>query len=557
MSESNITRELISKVNNDLETKKDNRKNLLNQLGLLDAEIDLIDKLIRPIDKKIFEIFEEKINPKVLPVKQAYDARIDAKCRGKYKWEKVESEIFSLYTTYKVVEDLSLKDFVPYYGIKYRQKPMDREYGSRIIAEFVGSVEDQNEVIAVTDRNKIPKNIQIGDIITDSLDSPEIFSVGDLPSVVGFGTTSSVGILTSIIGGIEEDSNIFYHFGLGDISSATIGSILSLTGILPDRTEVVGIGTGMWPIEYYDEFGELFTENIETSTLILNNAAISGTEESEFFVGILTEYLGIFLNKSASSTKQGINFKVLRIDENVTENFDYTSSPNNPLKIGIVSSTTFGVGNEVSIDSSGQPNITETWDPGSTYVDFVLNEVECGMQTVEKNGIIVKDITQKSRWDPNEADGVGACVINPEPRVGAGAEEYSIGDNKWPTYVTSAGDIVSSSYASPGQTIIASSSGVPGELPTNLGYASTPPGGFPGNCDSLDDDIEQAEKEYNDAVEKHLPKAQELLVTSALLRKEREKRQLYSWSILQATSKLSEEIEETKALLKELDKLDI
>jgi hypothetical protein len=405
---STTTRELIDKFIRELEQKKKSREVLLDQLGILDAEIDLIDKLIKPLDEKVFNIFEQEIKPKVIPVKEAYDARIDANCRSKYKWEKTQGNIFNEYTYFKVVENVEVKSFTPYYGLKFFQKPMDREYGTKIKAEFIGSVEDGNNVIAVTDRRGIPNNIDIGNTITDSLDLPEIFSLGNLPKIVGFGTTSSVGILTTLIGGIEENSNVFHHFGLGNIELVSPGMILSLPDILPDKTEVVSIGSGTWPIEYYDEDGELITTNLPSTTLILNKNSINSTEESEFSVGILTNYPAIFLSTTTSSTKQGVNFKVLRIKDDVDEEFDYTSNPNSPLKIGIITEGRFGIGNSSFIDNSGLPNKTETWDPSSTYINPTLSEEECSLQVVERKGIILKDITENSRWDSELADGEGA-----------------------------------------------------------------------------------------------------------------------------------------------------
>lgn len=560
---STTTRELIDKLIRELEQKRKSREVLLDQLGVLDAEIDLIDKLIKPLDEKVFNIFEEEINPKVLPIKEAYDARIEANCKSKYKWENLGSTIsfleFGEFSTFKVVENEEVKSFTPYFGLKFFQKPMDREYGTKIKAEFIGSVEDGNTVIAVTDRQGIPKNIEIGNTITDSLDLPEIFSLGNLPKIVGFGTTSSVGILTTLIGGIEEDSNIFHHFGLGNIGLVSPGMVLSLPNILPDRTEVVSIGSGTWPIEYFDEDGELVSTTVPTTTLVLDKNSLDGTEESEFTVGILTNYPAIFLSTTTSSTKQGVNFKVLRIKDDIDEEFDFTSNPNAPLKIGIINENRYGIGNSAIIDNSGLPNITETWNPSSEYINPTLSEEECSLQIVERKGVIIKDITEKSRWDPELSDGEGACVINPEPEIGAGAEEYFIGNEQWPTfYGTEIGsEIGTLQYASPGTTVRVSGSFPDGELPSSLSYTSIPPGGFPDNCNSLDNAIETAEEDYEEAVSKYRPEAERYVKTSTILRKERENKQRYAWSILQSSAKLLEEIREGEVLLEELDKLDI
>jgi hypothetical protein len=555
---STITQELVDKLIRELEQKRKSRDVLLDQLGVLDAEIDLIDKLIKPLDEKIFNIFEDNINPKVLPVKEAYDARIAANCRSKIEWSK--EQLVDGTTIFKVVENLSVSSFTPYFGLKFFQKPMDREYGTKIKAEFIGSVEDGNTVIAVTDRMGVPKNIDIGNTITDSLDLPEIFSLGNLPKVIGFGTTSSIGIITTLIGGIEENSNIFHHFGLGDVGLVDIDMVLSLPDILPDKTKIVGIGTGTWPIEYFDETGTLSTRLINTNTLILDKNSLSAKDEDQFFVGILTNYPAIFLSTSSASTKQGVNFKVLRIRDGIDEEFDYTSSPNAPLKIGIINENRFGIGNSAIIDNSGFADKTETWNPSSTYINPILSEEECSLQVVERRGVVVKDITENSRWDPELADGEGACIINPEPEIGAGAEEYFVGDTRWPVFYTSSpsgGPQLSSNYASLGQTVLPLGEYSNDNLPANIGYVSVPPGGFSSNCDSLDEAIDVAVQDYENAVETYRPEAEKYSRTSTILRKERDKRQLYAWSILQSASKLLEEIKEGELLLEELDKLEL
>jgi hypothetical protein len=546
-----LDKEIADKIKKEVEEKKFSRRTLLDQIAIVDGEISLIDKLIKKLDRKALE-FIDNINPTVKPVKDAYVDRVSAGCKSDLVWEK--GETFNVFrfgssvtiSTYKVIKNPEEERFVPYYGLKFYQKPVDRDYGSKVVGQFIGSVEDLQPVIAVTDPDGIPKKIEIGDIITDSLSAPEIFSLGNLPKVIGTGTTDSIGIVTTLVGGIESGSNIFYNFGSGSLSGVTVGMVVSDptagTGILgseeiakifPDKTLISGFTTGEYPVGYIDDDGVLQETTVDVPALVLSKNALETLQEGEINVGIITNYPALFLSKPASTTRFNVNFTALRVDEDIDLDFDYTDNPNSPLKIGIVKNNSIGAGGSVYLDNSGFPSKNKTWDPNLSYDDTFSGKEEC-------------DKRSDSIWDGEK------CVVNPEPEVGAGAEIYYRGNEKWPTYSTRTGinDPLVTKYAKLGDTFRSTT------LSDSVGYANSPQGGFPSNCGSFNTAINQAEKVNSDAIKENAPKARENVRMSRALRKERENRQLYAWSLLQASSKLLEEIRDGEELVKQIDRFN-
>jgi hypothetical protein len=225
------------------------------------------------------------INASITPVKTAYDARIAANCRSKLKWVKVDERdtyLFSLgglqtLQTWECQLDEDEYDFVGYHGAKYYQKPLNRDYGAAVQGEFVGFSSDGSTIIAVASSSSIPSSIQIGDTITDSLTSPSVFISGDLPEIVGFGSTSAVGFVTTLTGGISTGSNVFAHFGAGiSTNGLTVGMLLTYTGglttdtILPEGTTITGFGTTSYILEYINDSGIVSTSSLDCPSLILS-----------------------------------------------------------------------------------------------------------------------------------------------------------------------------------------------------------------------------------------------------------------------------------------------
>lgn len=540
--------DILKELKEELESKKKQRLGVLDQLALVDTEIDKYTSIITNMDGASLPYFNT-INTSITAVKTAYDNRINANCRSKLKWDKVDERTQIVYSgagdgasfsnvtiyTYECKLNENQYDFVGYHGMKVYQRPINRDYGATIIGEFDGTISAGSSILGVTN-GAIPSAIQVNDTITDSLTSPSVFTTGDLPEVVGFGSTSLVGFVTTLVGGISTGSNIFSHFGAGSLTGVTTGMLFSYTGglttdtVLTYPTTIVGFGTTTQEFQYYDSTGILTTGYLQTNSLILSSSAVNGVEEGEFTVGIITNYPAIFLSTSALANAENETFTALRINSDIDAGFDYKANPNEPLTISNMGSASAGYGGSAYYTESGDPSTTRTYNPSSTYLDPVKDK-----------------------------------IVNPEPAVGAGRADYYIGNTQWPTKITAVQTVgpfgittsYVSSYAKQGDRVVTSIPlGSPGSA---VGYAATGPGGVDPNgstCQALSQAITTATGTKDTTISQNKPSAEGLVNNSAALREKRDEKQLYAWSLLQAAASLREQIAKLEEQISSIENFD-
>lgn len=557
MSES---REIIAELKEELKLKIKQREGILDRLALVDIEIDKMDNLIIGIDKDAVGI-TNTINQSVTPVKTAYDARISSGCRTDLIWRQLRSyESWVIgggggggggvtrvtFTEYQVQKNSDVYDFEPYHGLKYYQKPSNRDYGSNLITQFDGYITMGSTVVGVNSATSVPSVIKIGDTLTDSLDNPQAFTTGDLPEVVGFGTTTVVGIITTLVGGISTGSYIFSNFGAGSLTGLTTGMILlepevsgmstSYVGVLTTNgyTSIVGFGSTTQIIEYYDEVGILTTSTLFVPSLILDKPATNYLEEGTFRVGILTSLPAMFISTTALASFASTTVYVIRNTPDIDAGFNYLSNPNSPEVIGIINSSTVGNGHSVFYDASGNPNETQSWKPE----------------------------TARERIKIDNAPDIPAIK---EPKVGAGRADYYIGTKQWPTITrcttTPSGGggggvtICTSSYASLGTKVT-----IGGTTNTvSIGYTGRAQGGPDPNgpsCAGYDTAITSATNNMNNVIAANQPTAEKLISMTKRLRERRSERETYAWSLLQAAARTREEINKLKEQISEMENFD-
>lgn len=538
-----ISKDIIEELKRELDSKINQRETILDQLQILDVSIDRYDSIIENIDREVLRL-TKPINDVADEVKAAYDARINSGCRSNLTWVELGktkaiinlegnfAEIFLI--TYQVQENPATKSFKPYDGLKFYSKPSNRDYGSTLVAEFIGSATEDSSVIAITASDRVTSilsEIQIGDTITDDLISPEIFSLGELPEVTGTGTTDAIGIVTTLTGGIFTSGTTFFQFGAGSLTDVELGMLLidteATNPVLQKNTAIVGFGTtGNYPVEYFNEVGILTTSNILCNTITIDKPALRALEEGEFTVGIVSTFPAVFISTTSNQTAVGASFFVIRTGDrnNIDVDFNPTSNPNSPVNIGSIGIENLGVGSSAYYDFSGYPSQTQPWRSESAREEII-------------------DFKGKV---------IAPAII--EPKVGVGQASYNIGTTQWPIKSTFTGLIgfgtYFTSYAPLGtkiRTIFGSSS---------IGYASQPPGGIPSNCGQLDSNISQAESKYNVILSKNRPPAQRVATQSIALRVERSRKELIAYSLLQASSSLRKDIEKLQQTLQELDGVD-
>lgn len=549
-----ISQRVINDLKADIDSKTAQRKSILSQLSLLDVQIDGYDTLIINMDAEAIQLISP-MNESITGVKSSYDFVISSGCKTDLAWIEVDrwtqqvqggagdgSAIYDVeFIKYEVQRNPAAKIETPYYGLKYYRKPSNRDYGSFIIANFTGNLSSGSSSIAVLDEEGISSLIQVGDFITDSIDSPQIFDASNLPTVVGFGTTQSVGVSTALIGGIENGSNSFAHFGSGSLVGVETGMFLINPDVLQENTVITGFGVTEVNIDYFTGGGILTSGILTCTSILLDKSAIDTTTESVFNVGIVTVSPGIFISTVADSNDEFVQFTVFRAGDlnDIDKDFDPLLDPNTPLKIGIIDNSTLGFGHSITYDNSGSPSQLQSYNPNKAYVDT--------SRETEQRCLFNKNGTPRSNsaWDPVN----NQCIKNPEPPVGAGMAVYYEGSDNWPvirTPTVSNGTIIgyTETYANLGDTLtVSSSTGI--TTGANIGYVLYGPSGqcSSGQLNSLASAISTSESNSQNLINQNSIKASNVAENSKALRRQRAEKELYAWSLLQASSSLRREID--------------
>ncbi len=503
--------DILEELRQKLKYATDARDAILDQIKLKDVQIDKIDVLIGNIDKKIPPLLKE-INDAIDDLKAAYDARISDGCRSDLKWEVVSTNTnfrsSTTYTTYKCVKN-DTRVQTNYYGQKYYRKPLNRDFGSSLITELTGNVGLGSTVMAVVSAGGT-EGINIGDTVTDNLDAPEVFTIGDLPTVVGFGSTSTVGFTTTLVGNIGLGSDRFVNVGIGTTLAAPIGSAVSFTGVLPVGTIITGIGTADTTVQFYDEpSGATSNVTVTAPALILSNVATAATTNGTLHVGIGSTVPSLILSEDANIESYNGLFSVIRTEEDIDSNFDFTKSPLEPVTVGIVENNA-GLGHKSEIVNNGHPKGPAQW--------------------------------MEQRKDP-------------EPNIGAGHVEYYTGNTSWPV-VTDESDVVS--YAVEGQVLVSSSSTL-GTNATATIISVSPTGATDGSntgaaqCATRDATIVTNETALTTAINNNLAEARRLNALSESLRQVRDKKELEAYGMLQGSAFEKTEINKLQNQINSID----
>ena len=478
-------------------------------LAIKDAILDEYDELIEKIDKKNYPMIAD-INTKIKAVADAYKARISAGCLSDLTWVLKESstKYSKAYAgnkttqTWKVEKDPSQRVQINRYGLKYYRYPKDRDYGSNVTAEIEDAsidqftttlvIFDQDDQYNLDGTSNLLKNVKNGDFVTDNLDEPQIFITGNLPTVVGLGTTSYPGIRSTFTGFCTSVDNKIYSDGvLGSVLDyAQVGDFIydfSGNGLLPaNGVKILGIGTVDVPLNLDGNTNSEVTSKVATIDGTVNGTATDVT----FTVGIVSTYQAAFLSTSPQIAGVNSSFTFVRNEGGDIE-FDAAANPIDPVKIGTIrGSSDYGKGHKLERQNNGDPEKTKTW----------------------------REVQQE-----------------PEPDVGSSFEEYWVGAESWPQWQPSDGQTRGPAvYVAEGFTVVVSTGGT--ELSGLRSMTPIPPPTpNPSNseCNNLTSAITAAESDMNSTISTNTPKIDYLLKGSKTLRNLRAEDQTEAWSYLQ------------------------
>ena len=554
--EGKIKKKVRGQLKRKIELKIAERKVVLDQLALLDAELDGIDEVINKMDKKIPPLVEE-INNAIDGVVAAYDARIAGGCRSNLRWElgpKVYSKATVGSTQNATVVNTAVTT-INKTGVKYFKKEQDRDYGTNIIKSFVGVTTAGHNVIAVVNRKPKIGSIKVDDFITDSFVQPETFNVGYIPQVISIGTTTVVRNVGEVNGSIEAGSIHFANTGIGSTADAPIDyHFVDQTHFLPD-TRVVGFGTTsvlMFETDPANGVSTAFQQTIPT--FILSKPALVGIATDvpkNITIGVTSSFPSLVLSGLATITTNDRVFTAYRVDRDADDEytassidaeFSYTKSPMDPIEIGLITSQSIGFGYKIQRVQNGHPDPGpgkfESWESQKSTSNFEFDD----------------DV------DVPEDE-------HPEPKVGAGVATYFQGvapgglTGAFPTIVenghTRTGGLGAQvRYATFGQSTNVGSGSTSALSGASVGYTDVPnPAIYVGAsaCSDLDDAITAAESALTNIRNENEPKIDKFIKKSRVLRRVRDDIQLRAWGLLQAAAYNREQIEIALADTDELD----
>lgn len=512
---SDIIQKIINDSNYDLKLKKNQLDSVLDQIKLLDVLIDEVDELIIDLDKKSLVLIDD-VNNKIENVRIAYDKQVSIGCSSNLKWNFIGTSIgydpntgtAVSYTDYEVIKGLDYERIENKYGIKYYQKPSNQDYGFNLSSQFQGAIQVSSNSLAIVSAGGT-ENIQIGDEVTDDLTNPSIFNIGNLPKVVGFGTTNVVGVTTTIYGTISTGSTIIACTGAGSTNNIiAIGfpstNVYAISNNLQSNSKVVGFGTTTVTLTTYLN-NNVGVSTVTVASIILDKASTGFGTNIPIGFGSISSFPSLVLDTSANSTAFNANFYAIRQEEDLTGDFDYTKSPIDPVKVAIINSNTLGEGNKSFLTDNGKPSTPQFWRE-------VLDEEE--------------------------------------PDVGNDFVKYYVGARQWPIIP----DILENIYAEEGVVYKFIGTNV------SVAYTSTSPTGLgqnSGNCQDVRDEINEALEELN-AVKNNVPNTLEKYTQSSnSLRKLRSKYETNIWAYYQSASYLRKEIQELEEDINNLGSINL
>ena len=481
-------------------------------LAIKDAILDEYDELIEKLDKKNYPLIQD-INTKIKATADAYKARISAGCLSDLAWVKQETKTVDHdafdddieIETWKVEKDPEQRVQLNRYGLKYYRYPKDRDYGSNVTAEIeTANIDQFTTVLVIFDSDTqyeqdgtstLLKGVKNGDFVTDNLDEPQIFITGNLPTVVGLGTTSYPGIRSDFTGFCTAVDNKIYSDAVQGtvLDYAQVGDFIydfSGNGLLPaNGVEITAIDNVKVPLAI--DGGNTGNGGEVTSKVATIDGTVNGSASNvTFTVGIVSTYQAAFLSTSPQIAGVQSSFTFVR-NEGADIDFDAAANPIDPVKIGTIQGKKdYGKGHKLERQNNGDPEKTKTW----------------------------REVQQE-----------------PEPDVGSSFEEYWEGAPSWPQWAESDGEELSSPvYVNEGFTVTISVGGT--MLSGQRSMTSTPPPSpnpSSSECNNLLSAITAAESDMNSTISTNTPKIDYLLKGSKTLRNLRAEDQTQAWSYLQ------------------------
>jgi len=451
---------LTDKIKKDIATKKQQK---LDGIEYFKEEILITDALKEDYDNAVISIDSDLLgdisatNDTLVGVQSAYQDRINVGCRTDLFWRITGYD--SGTGNYSLIVD----------------KLSSIGYGSSILfVDTLGGITTYADGV-----------VEIPGISGDNLhgikyyNEPYLKDIGDttIGSFIGIvGTASTVLAIMS-----QSSEELVSVFDIGNLVISSKNGVFS-----GSSNKIVGFGTTTitgFTTSIMDDVVGIATTSFDVSTIILENYTVgfSTLPESD---GSYTEFTVVTDPDTFEQTKTRFRYQV-----------KFTKNPFSPQTIGIMDSSTVGIGTFIEYDNSAKPPTSQSWKPE--------------LEGIEKGGEKIK-----------------------EPKVGAGRIYNIVGFTDQPSILG-----VSKEKGTTATT----------STLTGLYSAITPPGGCSAietaltNAISLRDSTEAALSSGSNCIQSKIDAAN-------ALRKERSEYSLKIWGLRQSIGGESDRVDEYEAL---------
>jgi hypothetical protein len=508
---------MVLALREQLESQIEQLDQVENLYILSKETVNGFNQMILNMDRGIPELIDE-INEKVDDLGAAYNRRIQQDYLSDLVWQ-LQSETVNIgvcngiqtdvrYQHWEVVKDPDTYRTANYYGLKYYRRPKNKDYESNFKQEIkVGIIGVGSSIITITD-DIGSNNIGIGDYITDDLEFPFVFNLQDLPRVIGIGTSSFLGVSTTVVGTVVGISSEILHTGPGIVTDfVSIGDIITNPGIVTENTRVVGFGTTSISLTVLDGSGTFGINTVTVTTIIMDKDSITGITTGFFDFGSEEDVATLQLDKSAVNGGITTNFFIIQGQpEDNDELLDDTKSGDSPVQLGIMKSDDqLGYGHTIVIVNNGSE-------------------------------------LQSSSWLEGGED---------EPFVGAGNSAYYLGRSEWPTFFLAG----ITSYATLGQKVTVHL--CPSEVGVNTGYTVTSPN-LPSESirNQLDQAIVDAQNALDAVISQNIPEIEKRIGISSVPREIRDEKETLAWGFQAGIANTKATIAKLKRQLDVLENTD-
>ena len=261
-------------------------------------------------------------------------------------------------------------------------------------------------------------------------------------------------------------------------------------------------------------------------------------------VGLSEEVPSIVVS-AATSAQKGFDkdYYAIRTTADIDEDFDFNKFPNDPVRIGNISSSKVGIGHSaVFVDDSSRyttyPAGPFTWHSNKTATfpslsSRAIRELSNGSEPFDESTL----------------------TVHPEPKQGAGSIRVPTGVDSWPCLIDEDGDTYQSGGSGPrwvaeGTRVWINTGGGDASLGSETG---PPPSGNPASgCAAYKTAIDNAEAEMAATKAEYEPQIRKLVGMTAALRDYRNDKQVRAWGYLQGAAYLRSEIDKLNKYLAEI-----